>query len=226
MDSSSKLIISCAGSMPWFELRRYHNPSFIQKFINIVWDFKNLEHNNPIGKSGFFFMNGLKLVKERHPEVFTNLEIRWWGSIAPEYPLVLKEWGISEPFQISGFISKEESLTRLNESHVMLLTLALGMNGHPPFSLPGKMFDYLKLGKPILGIMDKGSCSNVLEESGIGVICNPRLPQMICDTIVDLYKKKDHLSKIYQPNQEYIRDNFSYDKKGEELVSLIEKYNK
>src|SRR5688572_4902108 len=198
---SDKLIISYGGSLACFD------PSI--PYRNKLFTFRNYSVNNPDTRSAYFLFNGLKCFMEKNPELKDRVELHLWGLIDPGNIRQADEMGINGIVKISGYLNKQESLEKLSRTDLLFLPLERGVNGHEPYALPGKMFEYFKSGKPILALCTESECSRLLLKSGLGIICDPTDAESLADRLKFLVLNKDELSKLYQADLDFIRNSFS-----------------
>lgn len=72
--------------------------------------------------------------------------------------------------------------------------------------LPGKMFEYMRSGLPILAVINpRGVSAEVLEQSGLGLIANNEDVHSIEEQILQLYRKWENDDLAMHPNWDYIR---------------------
>ena len=141
-------------------------------------------------------LNGLTQIDQ---SVITKLRVEIIGYMHPQDLDMLSS--TSYPGKIiyqHQRITHEESLELMCNSHVLLLSL--------PFEyFPGKVFEYMRVGRPVLAIAQDGAVADLIKKSGIGYVVNQRdsenlvkiLEQVALDygAFVDTY---------YHPNWEYI----------------------
>lgn len=106
------------------------------------------------------------------------------------------------------------------EGDVLLLFIANGKNTKA--TTTGKIFDYMRSGKPILAIVpSNGIAAKLVTESNLGFVADPDDPDMIKSKLLEIYRlwNEKQLSRIV-PNMEYIKQ-FSRQNLSHELASLI-----
>jgi glycosyltransferase involved in cell wall biosynthesis len=74
------------------------------------------------------------------------------GSVHMDVRRLAKEGGSSEVLETEGYLPHRQALARMAKASVLLLITC-----DDPRVFPAKVFEYLRLGKPILGIVPKGS---------------------------------------------------------------------
>jgi glycosyltransferase involved in cell wall biosynthesis len=95
-------------------------------------------------------------------------------------------------------LSHEQSLEIMRNSHVLLLSL--------PFEYyPGKLFEYMRIGRPVLAVAPEGSAAELIEKAQIGCVVNRddshRLSEVL-DQIASDYE--GFVGSCYHPDWEYI----------------------
>lgn len=124
---------------------------------------------------------------DRLPEPVTGqIETRFIGRISDGERVQLEQQ--KSNVQILGFMPQAEALKTMETTDYLLLTMT------NEISMPGKMFEYLASGKPILAITPKGSeVDRILQETGAGISAPPDDPAAIeamLNRAFDAWEKK------------------------------------
>jgi glycosyltransferase involved in cell wall biosynthesis len=107
----------------------------------------------------------LDAVDALDPDVRATIETRFVGRIAETEQEIFANR--LSPVRLIGFLPQQEALRQVEETDFLLLTMT------NDFSLPGKLFEYMATGKPILALSPPGGeVARLLEETGAGV-CVP-----------------------------------------------------
>lgn len=96
-----------------------------------------------------------------------DLRLRFFCPCDPWLTAAIQRYGLQEVAEVRGWVPREEALRQQRESQILLL-LSLNV---PIYSggIPGKLFEYLAAGRPILALGgDRGVVDQILEESGAG----------------------------------------------------------
>src|SRR4051794_18402421 len=94
------------------------------------------------------------------------METRFIGRISESERALLD--GRKSPVKLPGSMPQQKVLQQMEETDFLLLTMT------NEISLPGKLFEYLATGKPILAITKKGSeVARILTETGGGWRAGP-----------------------------------------------------
>jgi glycosyltransferase involved in cell wall biosynthesis len=215
---SGKLRIAYAGTLAWFDPEIHPVPRYSWKGWFLGFKALNVDFTT---RSAWFLFCGLKELIKRDPSWQDRIEIDFWGLIDQGNLSQAKKLGIEKMVHISGYLPKAESLEKLSRADLMFLPLETGREGHRPLYIPGKLFELLKLGKPILALAEPSDCREILEKSGLGCIAPPRDASAIADAIEKIYHLKNELSRHYRPDASYI-ESFSFVHKTEELSKVFD----
>src|SRR5215475_7180194 len=78
------------------------------------------------------------------------------------------EYGVSDCVNILGPRSRPETLRRMTEADLLLLLAERFV-----IQIPGKTYEYLRAGRPILALTPEGALANLLRRIGGGLVVNP-----------------------------------------------------
>lgn len=218
---SKPFTIGYAGSLDcYFPEKESPKNSLISKIKTIFWTFQN----NNIGlhtRSGYYLFRAIQILKEKHNIEPQQLKVNLWGMIHSGNKTQAIEMGIDHYITIEGHFNKPESLKKLSQCDMLFLPLESEKNGQKPLFIPGKVFDYLISGKPILALSGPSDCQNILEKSGLALILSPFDADEIANRLAQLINNKDLLKTIYQPNTAFIESQ-SFRAKTEEMAKVFD----
>lgn len=179
----AKKIIFITESMKDDYVRKY---SFIEeKSFVLYWgynedDFKGLSLN-PLPKEGDFlnykiivhagnifdYQNPEMLWKEirRRIEVGEKFKIKFIGTVSPLIKQSMKNYELESITEYLGFLPYNEMLKELYQADYLLVCATERRH------VPGKLFEYLRIGKPIIAFgNDNDEVKRILEETGSGML--------------------------------------------------------
>ena len=138
--------------------------------------FENIEYqktstNNTILHAGniFDYQNPVDFWKLIKQKIMTGqkLKIKFIGSVSPAIRKEIKLAGLEEYTEYAGFLSYKELLTELINAKYLLVCVS------EPRHVPGKLFEYLRAGRPIIAFGDDNKeVSEILKNSNAGMIFN------------------------------------------------------
>ena len=186
---------------------------FSSKFINYRID--NIDHQV---RSAFYLFKAISEFKRQHPSLAVKLHLHLWGKIEDGNAQLAHDMGISELVEISGPLSKIENLKKLESMDVLFLPMEIGKGDSKSLFIPGKVYEYLLLKKPILGIGGDSDARNLLLESRAAKVFEPDATDRIVDYLKYATEDKNNLN--FAPNQQLIESK-SYDHLADQLVNVF-----
>lgn len=222
LEKSSKVIF-VTESMKDDYIKKY--PQIKDKSFVLYWgydeeDFRGLPLN-PLPKEGDFlkfkiivhagnifdYQNPEMLWKEikRRTESGERFKIKFIGTVSPLIKQSIKNYGLESFTEYLGFLPYQEMLMELFKADYLLVCATERRH------VPGKLFEYLRIGKPIIAFgNDNKEVESILNKSGLGRIFR-------YDEEVKEIFNKDLNSEV---NSEFIK---KFDRKviAEELVRII-----
>src|SRR5574341_1420512 len=104
------------------------------------------------------------------------------------FPELIKKYDLGSLVELKGYLSHRESLKELTSASILLL-ITTDSPGAETLTT-GKIFEYLRAGKPILGILPpSGVAASLIKESGAGVIVSPKNISGIKQILKDYFRK-------------------------------------
>lgn len=149
------------------------------------------------------FFEGLKILKDNHSELYNELKIIFIGSNSNHIETKTDLYEISEIVEIIDYLPHSECLAKLSKSDVNLILL--GGSNFPASEIPAKTYEYLFLKKPILAVAKTGDLTEILINSGLGVVVEPSNPELIAENIAKLLIDHINGDMNFTPNIEFIQ---------------------
>lgn len=200
---SGPLTIGYAGTL------MAHSPGtggggFIKKVKQWLWTYKpeNLNHTT---RSGYYLFKGLEQLKKEHNLNGEDIQVQIWGNIDPGNQRQAEAMGVADMVNISGFCSRQETIDRLSKCDVLFLPLESGKDGQQPLFIPGKIYEYLMVGKPIFALAGPSDCRDILEGSGLGITADPFNTNEVAKKLYDLVQKKAELTSLFNANESFVK---------------------
>ncbi len=92
-----------------------------------------------------------------------------------------RQLGIERVIEVIARVPRQQSLTAIASAHALLLL----QPGHT-VSVPGKLYEYLAAGRPILAIAEESETAEIVRSSGIGVSVRPDDEARIVDALASV----------------------------------------
>jgi len=155
--------------------------------------------------SARYFLQGLHiLVRERAiaPDTF---QVDFAGFVPEECVRKIKECGLEKVVSVQGYRPHAEAVSLLENADALWLPLPVPGEGRPLPQVPGKLYEYMRSGKPVLALIPPGDAYDFLKESGVGFFADPRNPEDIARALLQLYEEHRNGGIGVKPNWDFIR---------------------
>lgn len=159
-----------------------------------------------------FFKAFSRLIK-KHSDL--KFRFRIAGSLSPETEKEIKDHGLNDYFEYSGYVSHEKLVTYLKSSSALLYVFP----ETPDYSgSSGKLFEYLAAGRPIIAIDAPGSdASAIIQECEAGRSFSRDDEQGLIkylDSLVEEFRQKGETSAGNGNHKNYSRKKLTRDLAG------------
>jgi len=147
---------------------------------------------------------GLADVIKQQPALRNIFQLKLIGS-GPggvEARRIAQKYNISDNVQLLPEMPHSEVLKQMNDADVLVVIKF--DNSAYDMQIPGKLFEYLGRGKPILGVMRDCEAADILRKSGLGVIAQDNDVGNISRLIRTMLDHRDILHSLYAPKWAYI----------------------
>jgi len=177
---SSTLTIVCNGSLPSQEL--YPSPGLVAIMKRRI-SFRP-EPILPEGRTLYFLLRALRTLRERGHVGADCVRIRSVGILDSATKRCVAESGVADQVELCGYLPHDQSLNELLAADALFLPLH-GYQDRARRSLivPGKTYEYLVSGKPILACLPEGDARELVLRSGRAYLAYPTDEAEVCDAL-------------------------------------------
>ena len=150
------------------------------------------------------FLQAVQGLIEESPEIRATLRVNFVGTKRGKYDAFIEQHHLGRHIHYVGYVPHGDSLQYLAESNVLFFCQVPDY-GSASVQLPGKLFEYLYMRKPILALTVPGVTTDLLERAGLGVIVNPSDLLGIKQALYDLHSQWRQGRSNLTPNEAFIR---------------------
>jgi glycosyltransferase involved in cell wall biosynthesis len=136
------------------------------------WLFYTPRREDWLYRSPWFFLKGLRRFADRRPDLAERLQVDFAGAIPAWLPGMLRETGTEALVRLHGPVTHEQAIRLQKSADAVLLTSAKVFGGRD-YSIAGKLFEYIGLRRPILGVLTDGAMRDLVAQTGLGVLADP-----------------------------------------------------
>jgi len=153
-------------------------------------------------RSPYFFLQGLRRLRERDPASADRLRPVFVGRIPPWLPGMLAETGATRAVTLTGPLPHAEAM-RLQASADALLLTSAKVEGGRDCSIAGKTYEYFAAGAPIVSLLHDGAMRDLVAESGLGLFAPPDDRDAVADVLLSVATAPDP-RRLVSPNATFI----------------------
>ena len=150
-------------------------------------------------RSPYFFFMAIQHLLKLYPDFKNHISIEFAGQKPEWMDQMVVDFGIQEVFVHLGYFNHQHALEFQREMDVLLITSSKVIGGYD-YSIAGKTFEYFQNQKPVLAFVCEGAQKEIMQESGMAIICNPDDTESSAILIKNFIEKGINLI----PNQDYI----------------------
>lgn len=139
-----------------------------------------------------------------------NFELKLAGAVSPTILANIEEFGLTKSLNNLGYLSHKDAVAEQRAAQVLLLIEidSEETNG----IIPGKIFEYMVSGRPVIGIgPDMSDFAEIISETNTGVFINYDEKDKLKDTILEYYQQylQGNLKSNAVGLQKYSRKNLT-----------------
>jgi glycosyltransferase involved in cell wall biosynthesis len=154
-----------------------------------------------LGRSHVYLYAAVELLLERVPRLRDRLEIHLAGVLTDTDLQVTEASGLTT---IHGYLSHADTIALMRSAGLLFLPMQKLSPSTRSTTIPGKTFEYLATGRPILGAVPEGDARDILVRAG-HTVCAPDDTEAIAAAILDALRRHEEGSTSHEPRWDVIR---------------------
>lgn len=216
--ATKPLTIGYSGSLAFYEGE--HQPVRGGGVLrNWFWTYNHMV-TDPSTRSASFLFRAISELRKKHPVTAADVRVQLWGKIDPLYLKQAEELKIADLLTVEGYLSKSVSLSRTASCDVLFLPMESATSEGKPLFIPGKAYEYMNAGKPVLALSSPCDCMSILEPTGLLARFEPADYDGISDWLWKAISDRSFLES-YRPNTAYI-EQYSFRKITERVAGVFD----
>lgn len=181
----------------------YDSEDFMQlkpKVIKAGEKIKIVHAGNFYGKRSIKpFLEALYLIYQKNPALVNEVSFTQFGIIDPEG----EAFNLENPnplFELKKAIPHKDSLQEIVDADWLLLVPGPGAG-----TMPGKLYEYLATGNPIIGLVDEGPAKELVLKLEIGYIASPNDIEAIFNLLLEITERRSRYGSMNNNSPELKR---------------------
>jgi glycosyltransferase involved in cell wall biosynthesis len=128
---------------------------------------------NILARSHVYLLSALERWYRDRPDEVGRTELLLAGDLSPEDHRVVEGSPVADRVTMLGYVLHSEAIQQLRNGDLLFLPMHALPRGERARIVPGKTYEYLAAGKPILAAVPEGDARDFVMKSGLGEVCEP-----------------------------------------------------
>jgi glycosyltransferase involved in cell wall biosynthesis len=131
-------------------------------------------------RSHVFLLEAVDRLIERDPDLRTTIKVHFAGVVSETDRMIAARSPVAH---LHGYLAHRETTELLRSADLLFLPMQDLPAGMRAGLVPGKTYEYLAAGRPILAAVPEGDARDLLREAGNALICSPSDVTAMADLI-------------------------------------------
>jgi len=155
-------------------------------------------------RSHVILFNALKKLFDKCPDVKKDIKIILIGSMTEADNLLIKQSSIYENVILRGYLPHTENIRIIRTANLLFLPMHNLPLEERSTIIPGKTYEYMATGRPILAAVPNGDAKDILLKCGTSFICSPDDTEGMIKIISKVFNSWKENIEITIPDWKYI----------------------
>jgi glycosyltransferase involved in cell wall biosynthesis len=169
-------------------------------------------------RSPVFLIEAVERVRRERPDVAERLELHFAGVLSPRDLAAAHQ---SPATKIHGFVPHTESIALMRSADLLFLPMHALPEGVRATVVPGKTYEYLASGRPILAAVPEGDAHDLLSAAGTALLCRPNDVGGMASAIVEAYERRLSGRTLSAPPTQLLQ-RYEYRNLARDLASVFD----
>jgi glycosyltransferase involved in cell wall biosynthesis len=156
-------------------------------------------------RSHLVLLNAVEHWTAKRPEALRDLEITFAGVATERDQSVVRNSRVSECIQFTGYVPHSKSVQLVRTADLLFLPMHNLPANKRSRIVPGKTYEYMAAGRPILAAVPNGDARDFLEKSNMAFLCKPDGVDGMVNHLDRVYNAWKKGAARATPNWDYIQ---------------------
>ena len=148
-----------------------------------------------------YLLEAMDLLITRGKIPAKGIELVLVGDVSREDAGLINSSPVSKSVKLLGYRSHAESVNCVESADVLFLPLHTPTDGGPALVVPGKAYEYLGSGRPILAMGPPGDMANYVQSTGSGVVIAGDDVAGAADALERFYQAKSKGARLFEQDR-------------------------
>ena len=126
-----------------------------------------------LARSHYYLVQAVEKWMLEDESIRNQLKFEFIGEPTPEDRAILKDSPMALCTEFTGYLSHSDSVRRVRLADLLFLPMQKLPKGRRATIVPGKTYEYMASGRPILAAVPEGDCRDFMKAVGTAEICEP-----------------------------------------------------
>jgi glycosyltransferase involved in cell wall biosynthesis len=172
-------------------------------------------------RSHVILLKALEQWVAHRPEIGQDLEVVFAGVATDQDKSVAEKTSVAGSIRFAGYLSHADSVNLIRTADLLFLPMHNLPAGKRSRIVPGKTYEYMATGRPILAAVPDGDARDFLQQSGTALLCRPDDIDGMVRHLAHIYSAWKKGVAVVTPNWEFIR-SFERSRLTQKLAAFFE----
>lgn len=143
----------------------------------------------PAGRSEYFLYKAIRILRSESHPVAQSLQLIFMGATSDAALRCAQDAGMLSQVEFTGYLEHRALIQNIVDADALFLPLHGLPTNRRSLIIPGKTYEYLASGTPILGALPPGDARDLVVNCDRGYVADPCCPHSIADALRSLYNE-------------------------------------
>jgi glycosyltransferase involved in cell wall biosynthesis len=158
-----------------------------------------------ITRSHTVLLEAMRRWRSRDPRMAHQVRLILAGSLTPQDRHVAESSAVRDQITIDRYRSHPETVQLQKDAEVLFLPMHNLPPGRRATIVPGKAYEYLATGRPILAAVPDGDARDFVARAGTGLICRPHDVEAMAGLLQEQFRRWQAGQEPPQPDWDYLQ---------------------